>query len=236
MDKRFEDIEKLKQSFFSSKENYLAPKGKTGAYLRYRILRPLLKIRYKLFRSRVESAPWLSPVATRFFDGFLDGSQVGCEFGSGASTYFFAKRVKELVSIEHYHGWFDKMSGKLSNDNLTNVDYRLIEKSDQLDERSTSDVFPHISGLENYDYRKDYVAYFQALSNFPDEHFDFIIVDGRARPECTFSSISKLKQNGLMILDNSERSRYDVVFEYLKDWEMINTSNGLTDTTFWIKP
>ena len=70
----------------------------------------------------------------------------------------------------------------------------------------------------------------------PDESVDFVLVDGRARTECAYYSISKLKKGGLFILDNSERDRYNIVFEFLSEWEMQNTTNGLTDTTFWVKP
>jgi len=74
------------------------------------------------------------------------------------------------------------------------------------------------------------------VNTYPDNYFDFIIVDGRARVECSFNAIKKLKRGGLFVLDNSERKRYMPIFNLLENWEMANTSNGLTDTTFWLKP
>ena len=235
MDTRIKRIQEIKSRFGKNRKNYLHPKDGSIKYARYRVLRPLLKVKYKIYRSG-EATPWLSPTSIEFFKEYLDGTQVGCEFGSGASTVFFSKRVKELVSIEHFKPWFDKVSAQLKADNNKVVDYRFIEKQEPDSTLSSEEMFPEIPSIESYDYRKDYVNYFKALEGFDDEYFDFIIVDGRARPECVFSSIPKLKSKGLMILDNSERDRYTIVFDALRDWEMINTTNGLTNTTFWVKP
>lgn len=216
-------------------KNYKVPKSAGLKYLRYRILRPLLKFKYAKYR-KVGDLPWLTPTSIEFFKEYLDGSQIGCEFGSGDSTIFFSARSKKIVSIEHYKPWFDKVQEGLKKSGNDVVDYRFIEKQEPTDPRSSIEVFPNIEGISEYEYRKDYVNYFNALSQDENEYFDFIIVDGRARPECVFASIPKLKKGGLMILDNSERSRYDIVFNNLKSWEMVNTTNGLTDTTFWVKP
>ncbi|MCH2224868.1 MAG: hypothetical protein MK066_08880 [Crocinitomicaceae bacterium] len=236
MDSRFIRLQELDKGAYASKKNYLADKGAGFSYFRYRVLRPLLKLRYKWFRKRIESAPWLTITAIKFFDHFLDGSQNGAEFGTGSSTAFFAKRTKHMVSIEHHKGWYEQTKNKLSAAGHSNVDYRLIEKQDPTSTDSVETYFPKVLGLENYEYRKDYINYFCGLDDVENGFFDFIIVDGRARPECVFRSIDKLKSNGLMILDNSERVRYDVAFKHLDSWEMMNTSTGLTDTTFWIKP
>lgn len=236
MDERLKRIAELKKSWKRSKVNYLHPKDNSLKYLRYRVLRPLLKLKYKAYRKPVDSTPWLSPVSIEFFREYLNGTQTGAEFGSGSSTVFFAPRSKHFVSVEHYKPWFDKVTNLLKERKISNVDYLFVEKQEPDSTLSTAEMFPGISGLEDYEYRKDYVNYFQALDAYPDEYFDFILVDGRARPECVFSSLPKLKSGGLMILDNSERARYKVVFSYLETWEMVNTTNGLTDTTFWVKP
>ena len=236
MDERLKRIVELNKFWKRSNVNYLHPKDGSWKYWRYRVLRPMLKLKYKMYRKPVDSTPWLSPTSIEFFKEYLNGTQTGAEFGSGSSTVFFAPRLKHFVSVEHYKPWFDKVIGLLSERNIPNVDYLFIEKQEPDSTLDTEQMFPQITGLEGYEYRKDYINYFQALSTYPDEHFDFILVDGRARPECVFSSISKLKKGGLMILDNSERKRYEVVFNHLKNWEMMNTTNGLTDTTFWVKP
>jgi hypothetical protein len=237
MDKRFERITQIKKRLFVPTKNYLPVGDSKFSYIRYRILRPLIKVRYSLFRGKGNTTPWLSESSILFFKEYLDKSMIGCEFGSGASTAFFASRLKFFVSIEHNEEWYSMVKNRLQeNGLLENVDYRLIEKQAPNPELTSESFFPDISGMDTYQFRSDYIHYFSALNDFPDEHFDFIIVDGRARPECVFSTIRKLKSNGFMILDNSERERYSIVFNHLNKWEKLNTTNGLTDTTFWIKP
>ncbi|GAB5418498.1 MAG: hypothetical protein Crog4KO_02550 [Crocinitomicaceae bacterium] len=235
MDERIEEIQKIKSRIGFMTKNYLASKDQFFPYWRYRVARPLLKLKYKNFR-RKGDLPWLSPTSIEFFKGYLNDSHVGCEFGSGASTMFFAKMVKHFVSIEHYRPWFESVQEKLTLNNVLNVDYLFVEKQEPTSTVSGAEMFPDVKGIESYDYRKDFINYFSALDSYDDESFDFIIVDGRARPECVFASLSKLKPNGLMILDNSERDRYNIVFDNLSHWEMIETTNGLTNTTFWVKP
>ena len=40
------------------------------------------------------------------------------------------------------------------------------------------------------------------------QNFDVIIIDGRDRNECVAAAVSRLKQDGVIILDNSERADY----------------------------
>ena len=52
-------------------------------------------------------------------------------------------------------------------------------------------------------------VYAHVVGRFPDKHFDFIAVDGRDRHECVKAAIPKVKDGGWIMLDNSERSKYD---------------------------
>lgn len=204
-------------------------------YWRYRVLRPLIKLQYKTFRFFNRPAPWLSPAAIIFFKKHLTKEMAVAEFGSGFSTLFIAPKVKQLVSVEHNKTWHKLVCDKIKMMNISNVDYKYIPQ----EEPKVQDKPLFLKDFDideyEYDYRQDYVAYFSALNEYPDEHFDIIIVDGRARPECVFSSYKKLKNGGLMILDNSERERYKIVFEMLNHLESTTTTNGLTNTTFWQK-
>ena len=50
---------------------------------------------------------------------------------------------------------------------------------------------------------------------FKENKFDIIIVDGRDRVNCVKNSIDKLKENGIIILDDSERKEYNEAKEFL---------------------
>ena len=107
------------------KKNFLAEKAFSFKYIRYRLLRPLLKLYTKSFRLTVKNAPWLTPPATTFLNRVLDRQETFLEFGSGRSTLFFASRVKELISVEHHEGWFKKISTLLEVEGMENVKYVL---------------------------------------------------------------------------------------------------------------
>lgn len=113
---------------------------------------------------------------------------------------------------------------------ISNVDYKLI-----LQEQEQKPFDKHLLEEYNFESRKDYWTYYNACTAMPDESLDFILVDGRARPECVCLSLPKLKKNAIIVLDNSERARYDIVFKMLDKFDSYTTTNGLTNTTFWFK-
>ena len=229
---RQELIAKCDQGLFRVNRMYLKSRGENGYWL-YRILRPILKIRYAFFRRMNKPAPWLSPTSILFFKKYLKKDMVGAEFGSGSSTLFFAPRISKLYSVEHNEEWYHLINEKLTGLNCSNVDYRFVVQNDKSD--FVDDVFD-LEEKRDFEIRRDYVNYFRALNDIQDHSLDFAIVDGRARTECCNEILPKIKKGGILILDNSERKRYELVFEQLKDYEMYETTNGLTNTTFWFIP
>jgi predicted O-methyltransferase YrrM len=228
-DKRLEQLKKMDNGLFTVKRSYLRSKGEKG-YVLYRILRPILKVRYSSFRKANDPCPWLSPSSVRFLKSYLTKEMTGLEFGSGISTLFTAPKVKHLISVEHNEEWFKMISDRFKTANISNVDYRFVPSNDPL---GFKDVEFEMEKELDFKVRRDYVNYFLAAQDLPDNSLDFVLVDGRARPECLYYALPKMKKNGIVILDNSERDHYKVVFDLLKDYPMYNTTNGLTDTTFW---
>jgi len=54
--------------------------------------------------------------------------------------------------------------------------------------------------------------------NFPDqikEKFEVIIVDGHSRFECVRSGLKALTEEGVIILDNSNRKEYQVIYQFM---------------------
>ena len=207
--------------------NFVRKKSVSLPYIRYRIARPLLKVLTKIQVSRYESPPWLSPTAIKIFDNILDKSMTGLEYGSGRSTYFFSQRLGFLHSIEHNEEWFEIVRQNVSK--LENVKLELVPSH----EPREGDLPLQ---LDSFSPKNEYRSYFEKVLEFSDAYFDFILSDGRARVECLINAIPKLKSGGFIVLDNSERDRYRPVFRILSDWEMVETTTGLTDTIFWFKP
>ena len=159
---------------------------------------------------------------------------VGLEYGSGRSTVFFAKRLKKLVSIEHYPEWYQKVDKMLLARGINNVEYLLIPKNADLETNDNTEEF-HKS-LTGEEERPEYAAYANKVLEFDDDYFDFVLIDGRSRVNCGINAIPKLKPGGMFVLDNSERARYQKVHAALANWPKVETTTGLTNTTIWIKP
>lgn len=166
----------------------------------------------------IRDYPWLTKDAIIFLTNFLKENPNAriLEFGSGASTIWFAKKTNFLTSIEHDEDWYKKVKLNLNNNNCDQVDYRLIEKN-----------------------------YYIAPLAFDNESFDLILIDGQTRMKCIINSIDKLKKGGILMLDNAERRSYIKAYELFKDWPIYKTfqtepeendSYPEKQTNWWIKP
>jgi hypothetical protein len=56
--------------------------------------------------------------------------------------------------------------------------------------------------------------------------FDIIVIDGREKVQCSINSLSTLKENGVIIWDNSDRTIYSEGYNFL-------ISNGFKRIDFW---
>ncbi len=77
--------------------------------------------------------------------------------------------------------------------------------------------------------------YFQKIQKYPDYSFDFVLIDGRARVACMINTIDKIKREGRLILDNSDREKYHGVFCIFDGWKRVDFSNVLQQTTVWTR-
>jgi hypothetical protein len=57
--------------------------------------------------------PWLTPESAQVLVYFLKEHHTVLEFGSGGSTLFFSKRVKNVLSLETMPTWYEKVQKKL---------------------------------------------------------------------------------------------------------------------------
>jgi hypothetical protein len=199
------------------------------------------RIRQMRFQKLHPDAPWLSPSAVLLLDGFLRSTDVGFEWGSGRSTLWLARRVAHLESIEDNGDWHETVTQWLENAKLM--------------DKATCRLIP--CECCEVDEPPDH-PYASAAGAMADESLDFSLVDGNIRAACMRAIMPKLKPGGLLILDNANRyipnhqlGRSATVYEprseprsagwaqildQLKEWRWINTTDGIWDTRFWIKP
>jgi predicted O-methyltransferase YrrM len=173
-----------------------------------------------------EAKPWIPFEATNWLEHYLKPHMKVFEYGSGASTIFFAERVAEVTSIEHDKRWHALVSRALAQRGITNCSYQLHEPKPIAAPFSTpSEIADSQSYRFIYD---DYYAatlheYVEAIDVHPDHTFDLVLVDGRVRTECMQQALSKIKPAGYLMLDNSNNA--DVA-------EMVRKLQSYTHTVF----
>jgi len=133
--------------------------------------------------------PWFSYAAIDFLDKYLQPEMTVCEFGSGGSTLFFARRVKSVFSIEDNADWYREISRRLERNQIHNAKLKLCPFN-----------FKNPVGFEESDY----------LNSIPDEKFDVIVVDGseewtRVRAICFKKAETRIKKGGVIVVDDSWR-------------------------------
>jgi len=93
-------------------------------------------------------------------------------------------------------------------------------------------ILPKIAG-RNVDYRL--VAgpgYASQIEEFPEEYFDFVLVDGEQRGTCLRAAASKIRQGGFLVLDNAD---YNLDTSALSDYDCQPTDNGVWRTDIFIR-
>lgn len=108
------------------------------------------------------------------------------EFGSGNSTIFYAERAGSVYSVEHDKDWFDK-SSKIDATNITMI---------------------HCDLQPGGAYSKSATA--------TGKKFHIIIVDGRDRVNCCKEAVHALTEDGVIVLDDSEREQYAGAHTFLQ--------------------
>ncbi|MFC1497318.1 FkbM family methyltransferase [Verrucomicrobiota bacterium] len=148
------------------------------------------------FRSRKELCPvdregnplpFYVYPAIRFLENRVQPDMTVFEFGCGNSTLWWAKNVKRVISCEHDRAWYDKI--------------RMI---------APDKVEMHYLELEPD------ALYARHILQYPDS-IDIAVIDGRDRVNCAKHVIFGLKEDGVIIWDNSDREKYQKGFRFLAE-------------------
>ena len=177
--------------------------------------------------------PWITFKALRFLENIELNNKNVFEYGSGGSSLYFYNRGANTISVEHDEEWFNLVRSKLHNNSF--VELKLVEPEFS----SNSNVISvNDKKYEGYSFEN----YVDSISIYPNNFFDLIVIDGRARPFCLIKSLSKVKCGGYILFDNSNRSSYKEGLEIVKDW-LVFRSYGPTvndfsfnETSFYQKP
>jgi predicted O-methyltransferase YrrM len=146
--------------------------------------------------------PWYTYPCIEWLAGRLQATDVVFEFGAGSSTLWYGQRVARVIAVEHDPAWFSRLADVAP----TNVELELRQAAS--DEVWKLEPESAVS------------AYVGVIERFPARFFDVVVVDGMERLTCVRSALPHLKDDGLLILDNSDRPAYRPAVEYLADQGM----------------
>jgi predicted O-methyltransferase YrrM len=127
----------------------------------------------KAFGHRQER-PWISYAAARAIRSILNKNSVVLEFGSGMSTLWLARHSGRVYSVEASPEWFEAVSGRLRDRNLTHVTYAL------------QSARPAYCGFPADESRR----------------FDFVLVDGAFRAACVETALRRVAEGGYIYVDD----------------------------------
>lgn len=158
-----------------------------------------------------DERPWLTYGAIRFLEQTVTRDMRVFEFGAGGSSLFFAQRVSYGFSVEHDPRWQSAVQAQLKTRGLSNWTVDLIEPSaNRAGGRSPANPDDYVSSDDSH-LGKTYYAYASSIDRHPDESFDIVLVDGRARPSCFKHALPKVRVGGYLILDDACRPHYACV-------------------------
>jgi len=132
-----------------------------------------------------EQIPWMNYQILIFLKERLKKNFDLFEFGSGFSTFFYAKKCKSVFSVEHNDEWYKQVSSTLPEN------ASIIYKNEDID------------------------GEYCRVIRQSDLFYDVVIVDGRDRVNCMKQSVDALSERGVILLDDSERDGYQEGIKFL---------------------
>ncbi len=159
-----------------------------------------------------EGIPWLPWSVIAWLEQTLTPHMTVFEWGSGGSTLFIAQRVQRIISIEYDVVQYFVLRIHIALRRTKNIELWIIQP-----ERGNNTSL--YSSTHAKHLGEDYKQYCEIIDSYPDESFDVVLIDGRARVACIHHARQKVRVGGFLILDDSERAPYQQVLATLTHFE-----------------
>lgn len=140
---------------------------------------------------------------------YLKKDDIMLEWGSGGSTLYFSKFVKEYYSIESNEKWYNKI---------------LKEK----DENVSMFFCPPNAGRTVPSQKHQFIDYINQVEKL-GKSFDKILIDGRARFFCAEQAFNYLKSDGILFFHDWVREWYHstlIYYELIELTPKIDNNSG----------
>lgn len=177
--------------------------------------------------------PWFTYPSIAFLKDILRKDHKVLEYGCGYSSLFFKKHAGELYTVEHDERWANTLL-----EHNENLDIKLAPANSEIH----VDAAIHIQNLllqippatmdnDEADYKHglindQYAGYASRIYDRPNKYFDIIIIDGMARSLCAMLAVDRIKDDGYIIVDNSDRHHYNFIQRHL-------INSGFKRIDFW---
>lgn len=137
--------------------------------------------------------PWIVPESLDHLKRIIQPDWKVFEWGSGGSTVFWSKHCQQVISIEHNSEWIMRTT-------------ELLTKHDCKDNRTLHYVAGVLDANGQMHHLTSFRNYADAILSFVHlEPYDLIYIDGEAssRGWCLTHALSRVRQGGYLLLDNS---------------------------------
>jgi precorrin-6B methylase 2 len=141
--------------------------------------------------------PWYTYPCIEWLATRLRPTDSVFEFGAGSSTLWYSQRTTRVIAVEHDQAWFERLVVETPRN--AEVQLRNAHQDEVGELRTKSDLSEYVSSINVY----------------PPNSFDIVVVDGMERLTCIGVAVSRLKEDGLLILDNSDRPVFHPAIEQL---------------------
>lgn len=162
----------------------------------------------------MQNKPLMKDVEIELIEKYLNENVNMLEYGSGASTAYYAPKVKKLTSIEYNKKWRGKVANSIAD--IKNVELVLIPCK-------------HLVPATYSVYRK-YINWPKTRNDI----WDVVLIDGRARQWVAESILNNITKDSIVLvhdwgpLDNPKRKRYNRILNYYDVVEEAHTLVALT--------
>lgn len=179
-------------------------------------------------RSPQGPVPWITYPALAMLKRIVRPTMRVLEYGCGSSTLWWARHVREVVSVEHNSGWAGAIRPQLPAGVRATILVRghgtpvpesqaavLAEFDTHQYDLPCSPNAGH--NIEHGLLCEGFQAYAGELLNYPVGYFDVVSIDGMARTLTAWLAARQLGPRGLILFDNSERWQYNAAYQLLTD-------------------
>jgi predicted O-methyltransferase YrrM len=202
-------------------------------------------------RADGRALPWFTYAAIEFLERVVRPGDSVFEFGAGYSTLWWQERVQRICSVEHDARWCERLRPRLKPQvQLDSIGAHQPAAADAMQRLAPFFARPRRT-VWSYDAQRvvrrgladePFVAYADRIAQAGGS-FDFVVVDGMARRLCTYAAIRHVKADGFVVLDNSNRSDYDLAFTLLAEagfrqipfWGLVPGADFMTCTSFFTR-